>query len=130
MLSSPCCVSFFSIQISSGKLDWSPVHRSERFWQENAAKLNDKNHELLKRLVIYLKKADDITVSFSLGASNFNKRPSITKCTRSNQYHAHMAMANIYSGYACHEISFSLFRAFSPGHPTTYFICVVLGYRY
>jgi len=38
-------------EIKSGRLEWSPVHRSDRFWRENAHKLNDKNYELLKILL-------------------------------------------------------------------------------
>ena len=34
--------------MKSGRLEWSPVHRSEKFWHENAARLNEKNFELLK----------------------------------------------------------------------------------
>jgi len=34
--------------VKSGRLEWSPVHRSEKFWHENAARLNEKNFELLK----------------------------------------------------------------------------------
>lgn len=52
----------FPPQVRSGKLSWSPVHRSERFWRENAEKLNDKKHEILKLLLAYLKKSDDATV--------------------------------------------------------------------
>jgi hypothetical protein len=50
-------------QVKSGKLEWSPVHRSERFWRENVTRLNDKKHELLKLLVNYLTKSEDVTVS-------------------------------------------------------------------
>merc|ERR1719189_987530 len=33
-------------EVRSGRLEWSPVHRSEKFWRENAHKLNDANYEL------------------------------------------------------------------------------------
>eukprot|EP00055_Hartaetosiga_balthica_P005498 m.16216 g.16216 ORF g.16216 m.16216 type:complete len:464 (-) comp4584_c0_seq1:1825-3216(-) len=46
-------------EVRSGKLEWSPVHRSQRFWRENAVKLNDHKHEILKSVVIYLDKEDD-----------------------------------------------------------------------
>merc|ERR1712193_475158 len=35
-------------------MGWSPVHRSENVWRENAAKLNDKNYELLRILITLL----------------------------------------------------------------------------
>merc|ERR1719490_453789 len=41
-------------EVKSGRLEWSPVHRSERFWRENAAHLNDKNYELLRILITLL----------------------------------------------------------------------------
>ena len=37
----------------------SPVHRSEKFWRENAHKLNDANYELLKILINLLETAND-----------------------------------------------------------------------
>lgn len=30
------------------RLDWSPVHKSDKFWKENAVRLNEKNYFLLK----------------------------------------------------------------------------------
>ncbi len=38
-------------EVRSGRLEWSPVHRSERFWRENADKLNEKNYEMLRILI-------------------------------------------------------------------------------
>merc|ERR1719175_35809 len=46
-------------EIKSGRLEWSPVHRSERFWRENASRLNDKNYELLKILLALLETSRD-----------------------------------------------------------------------
>merc|ERR1719219_836334 len=46
-------------EVRSGRLEWSPVHRSEKFWRENAAKLNDKNYELLKILINLLETSKD-----------------------------------------------------------------------
>jgi len=45
-------------EVISGKLEWSPVHRSERFWRENAVKLGDNKHALVKVLVQQLKASD------------------------------------------------------------------------
>ena len=36
----------------SGHLSWTPVHESDLFWKENATKLNDKDYELLKYVVL------------------------------------------------------------------------------
>jgi V-type H+-transporting ATPase subunit H len=38
----------YAIEIRSGRLSWTPVHQSEKFWVENAAKLNETNFELLR----------------------------------------------------------------------------------
>lgn len=38
----------YATEIKSGRLEWGPVHSSEKFWRENADKLNEKNYELLK----------------------------------------------------------------------------------
>jgi len=38
-------------EVRSGRLEWSPVHRSEKFWRENAHRLNDANYELLRILI-------------------------------------------------------------------------------
>jgi V-type H+-transporting ATPase subunit H len=34
--------------VRSGKLEWSPVHRTDRFWAENAQRLDENNYELVK----------------------------------------------------------------------------------
>ncbi|WAR18016.1 VATH-like protein [Mya arenaria] len=46
-------------EIKSGRLEWSPVHKSDRFWRENAIRLNEKNYELLKILVRLLEGSRD-----------------------------------------------------------------------
>jgi len=46
-------------EVRSGRLEWSPVHRSEKFWRENAHKLNDANYELLKILINLLQTSND-----------------------------------------------------------------------
>ena len=35
-------------ELASGHLSWSPVHESESFWKENAAKLNEKDYKQLR----------------------------------------------------------------------------------
>jgi len=34
-------------EVLSGNLEWSPVHRSEKFWRENSHKLEEDNFKLL-----------------------------------------------------------------------------------
>jgi V-type H+-transporting ATPase subunit H len=38
----------YCTELKSGRLQWSPVHKSEKFWRENAARFNERNYELIK----------------------------------------------------------------------------------
>lgn len=38
----------YEVELRSGRLTWSPVHKSDKFWYENASKFNEKNFELVK----------------------------------------------------------------------------------
>ncbi|CAM9640952.1 V-type proton ATPase subunit H [Petromyzon marinus] len=49
----------YSSELKSGRLEWSPVHKSEKFWRENAARLNEKNCELLKILTRLLERSEE-----------------------------------------------------------------------
>jgi len=49
----------YTSELSSGHLSWTPVHDSETFWRENAAKLNERDYEQLKILVSLLKNSID-----------------------------------------------------------------------
>ncbi|ORY36951.1 ARM repeat-containing protein [Neocallimastix californiae] len=40
----------YSTEVFSGKLEWSPPHKSEQFWKNNAERLNENNYELLRIL--------------------------------------------------------------------------------
>ncbi|KAG9075747.1 H(+)-transporting V1 sector ATPase subunit H [Ceratobasidium sp. UAMH 11750] len=52
----------YTSELASGHLSWSPVHESESFWKENAARLDEKDFAQLKRLVELLKTSQDNTV--------------------------------------------------------------------
>ncbi|QRV75408.1 V-type H+-transporting ATPase 54 kD subunit [Ceratobasidium sp. AG-Ba] len=52
----------YTSELASGHLSWSPVHESESFWKENAAKLDEKDYAQIKRLVELLKTSEDNTV--------------------------------------------------------------------
>ncbi|KAJ7361731.1 V-type proton ATPase subunit H [Desmophyllum pertusum] len=52
----------YAAEVRSGGLEWSPVHKSEKFWRENAQRLNEKNYELLKILTKLLEKSADPTI--------------------------------------------------------------------
>ena len=49
-------------EVKSGRLEWSPVHKQEKFWRENAIKVCEKNYELLKLLVRLLQYSPDAQI--------------------------------------------------------------------
>lgn len=49
-------------EVRSGHLIWSVVHTSQNFWVDNAERLNDNDHELLKTLISLLEESDDSVV--------------------------------------------------------------------
>lgn len=49
----------YASEVSSGLLEWSPVHRSEKFWRENVERLNDDRHKLVKILIQLLETSTD-----------------------------------------------------------------------
>jgi len=49
----------YSTEIKSGRLEWSLVHKSDKFWRENASKLNDNNYQLLKILIHLIETSRD-----------------------------------------------------------------------
>uniref|UniRef100_A0A1B6FZX2 V-type proton ATPase subunit H n=1 Tax=Cuerna arida TaxID=1464854 RepID=A0A1B6FZX2_9HEMI len=61
----------YATEVKSGRLEWSPVHRSAQFWRENAGRLNEKNYELLRILIHLLENNRDALVlsvaSFDIG---------------------------------------------------------------
>ncbi|CAE6341094.1 unnamed protein product [Rhizoctonia solani] len=52
----------YTSELASGHLSWSPVHESEAFWKENAARMDEKEFAQLKRLVELLKTSQNNTV--------------------------------------------------------------------
>ncbi|KAL3315385.1 hypothetical protein Ciccas_005984 [Cichlidogyrus casuarinus] len=49
----------YTAELQSGRLDWSPVHKSQKFWREHAANFTDRNYELLKMLIHLLKTSQE-----------------------------------------------------------------------
>jgi V-type H+-transporting ATPase subunit H len=48
----------YHAELHSGELSWTPAHRSDQFWGENAPRLNENNYALLKILIQILKSSD------------------------------------------------------------------------
>jgi len=53
----------FRAELYSGHLSWSPVHRSDKFWRENVAKLAEENAEPLRRLVAIANGSDPLAIA-------------------------------------------------------------------
>lgn len=49
----------YATEVKSGRLEWSLVHKSDKFWRENASKLNDNNYQLLKILIHLIQTSND-----------------------------------------------------------------------
>lgn len=49
----------YASEIKSGKLEWSPPHKSDLFWRDNAARLQENDCELLRLLAKYLEPETD-----------------------------------------------------------------------
>ncbi|KAF8836764.1 ATPase V1 complex subunit H [Paxillus ammoniavirescens] len=53
-------------ELSSGRLSWTPVHESDDFWRENAAKLNEKDYAHLKVLIPLLGADDPLVLAVAV----------------------------------------------------------------
>lgn len=71
------CICYFS------RLEWSPVHKSAKFWRENASRLNEKNYELLRTLVHLLETSRDPLV---LSVASFDIGEYVRHYPRGKQY--------------------------------------------
>lgn len=49
----------YKSELESGQLSWTPPHKNDDFWRDNASKLNDKDREQLKILVSLLTRSKD-----------------------------------------------------------------------
>lgn len=73
----------YSTEVKSGRLEWSPVHKSGKFWRENANRLNEKNYELLRILVHLLETSKDPLV---LSVASFDVGEYVRHYPRGKQY--------------------------------------------
>ncbi|KAI7905870.1 ATPase V1 complex subunit H [Cokeromyces recurvatus] len=59
----------YASEVETGKLEWSPPHRSEVFWKENAHKFEEHNYQLLRSLARLLSTSNSSLV-LSVAASD------------------------------------------------------------
>jgi V-type H+-transporting ATPase subunit H len=45
----------YMLEVTSNRLSWSPAHKSDKFWRENAQKLNENNFFIIRKLIEILK---------------------------------------------------------------------------
>lgn len=53
------CFDEYYLEVKSGRLEWSMVHTSRKFWVDNAERFHDNQFELLKILISLLKTSKD-----------------------------------------------------------------------
>lgn len=97
----------YSTEVKSGRLEWSPVHKSGKFWRENASRLNEKNYELLRILVHLLETSKDPLV---LSVASFDIGEYVRHYPRGKQYVICYRDTFIYYREACSY--FILFHPF------------------
>eukprot|EP01111_Echinosteliopsis_oligospora_P007418 TRINITY_DN223_c0_g1_i1.p1 TRINITY_DN223_c0_g1~~TRINITY_DN223_c0_g1_i1.p1 ORF type:complete len:452 (-),score=109.78 TRINITY_DN223_c0_g1_i1:84-1439(-) len=49
-------------EVMTGQLEWSPVHKSEKFWRENQSRFEENDYQVLQKLRMILRTSTDITV--------------------------------------------------------------------
>ncbi|KAG0179240.1 H(+)-transporting V1 sector ATPase subunit H [Apophysomyces sp. BC1034] len=52
----------YASELETGKLEWSPPHQSDNFWRQNAARLDEDDHKLLKVLSRLLYSTNNTTI--------------------------------------------------------------------
>ena len=55
----------YAKEVASGKLEWSPSHKSENFWRDNYKDFEANNSETLKQLVALLGSEDAQTLAIA-----------------------------------------------------------------
>lgn len=73
----------YATELRSARLEWSPVHKSAKFWRENAHRLNEKNFELLRILVHLLETSKD---TLMLSVACFDIGEYVRHYPRGKQY--------------------------------------------
>ncbi|KAI9308760.1 ATPase V1 complex subunit H [Cunninghamella echinulata] len=62
----------YASEVETGKLEWSPPHKSEVFWKENAHKLEENNFQLLRSLARILSTSTN-TLILSVAANDIGQ---------------------------------------------------------
>ncbi|KAJ3357134.1 H(+)-transporting V1 sector ATPase subunit H [Entophlyctis luteolus] len=63
----------YASEVRSGKLDWSPSHLSEQFWKQNAARLGEKDFEIVRILGRLLTSAGSSNLVLAVAAHDIGQ---------------------------------------------------------
>eukprot|EP01137_Pigoraptor_chileana_P010303 Opistho-2@59710 len=63
----------YAAELRSGKLEWTPVHRSEKFWHENVMRLNENDFELVKLLVEVIQRSNTDAIALAVAAHDIGE---------------------------------------------------------
>ncbi len=73
----------YASEVKSGKLAWSPPHKSELFWQDNRSRMGENECELLRILSSLLEPSND-TMTLSVAANDIGMYVSNNPMGRRN----------------------------------------------
>ncbi len=54
-------------------MNWSPAHKSDKFWRENAQKLNENNFYLVKKLIDLLKNPSSTPLTLEISLNDIGE---------------------------------------------------------
>jgi len=63
----------YTLEITSNRLNWSPAHKSDKFWRENAQKLNENNFFLIKKLIDLLKNQSSSSLTLEIALNDIGE---------------------------------------------------------
>jgi V-type H+-transporting ATPase subunit H len=63
----------YTLEITSNRLNWSPAHKSDKFWRENAQKLNENNFYLVKKLIDLLKNPSSTPLTLEISLNDIGE---------------------------------------------------------
>ena len=63
----------YTLEVTSNRLSWSPAHKSDKFWRENAQKLNENNFFLIKKLIDLLKNPSSSSLTLEIALNDIGE---------------------------------------------------------
>ncbi|EGC32065.1 hypothetical protein DICPUDRAFT_156018 [Dictyostelium purpureum] len=63
----------YKAEIVSGELEWTPVHKSERFWKENITKFEEQNYYVIKSLHQILSNGQSTPIQLSIACHDLGE---------------------------------------------------------